>query len=535
MDTRKVPAGTGEAAYLLEDDIESQLLQAQLEENPADNSGWQTSFKNAATSFGRGVVDTMKAVGAGVATGFRHLTAHPFASVIGFLNAAPTALYALTGPSGASPEKIGSAWWYGMSVIKRIYSVSCGGASFAINGIMNAKFLVFTPKKVKSTVLKTFNSPSDFIVSTGSLVISLSSATGAAMLSYKSFTWLPYGEYTAAILGAGAGLVLAITRYPSIADILKKPALLFKNRFRFQRKLADKLEHINHEHLATVENELSTIIAELREMHGEINPVTNQAAYEEVLKRLTEKLDQLGEMHPNLINATSNSEYVKYYTGVLFDTTMALTLFAAPTFITFTQNGYDAVNLISKYASKNTLDELNKGLKILIGLPCGIASAMFYFNSGLKLRDTAVDVVSELYSNPKKIPAYLLLCATNGLASGSMFNVAHEIITKTNIFNLTDNAPGSTYRIAQGIGGVFVNTIITSREALLDHRENTVEPLSVAGIAAQLRLEDEVLSDESCQQLGQLGLFGRKDRAMENNTPVYDLIESDQEEVIFNV
>lgn len=535
--TNSVPDGS-DATPLLFDDLEAQLesegLQAHSQEDAQEsNSGWLSGFVSGAKNVGRSLWNTTKAVGTALASGARHFKQHPFASTFGLVTAAPVALFALTGPSGSNPSKIGKTWWLAMSIGKRIYSIACGGASFTINGIMNARFLVTTPKKFFSTIKTTFKSPGDFAISISAIGITLASGAGAWMLSYKAFTWLPYGEVLAVAPASLAALIMAFSRYPSIAVMLKKPGHLLRNHFRFQRAFADKLDHINQAHLEEVERELREIITTLRDHYGDIDIRTNHEAYEKLLKQLSAKLSDLSEVHPDLIRDTSNGEYAKYYASVLFDTTLALALFAAAAFITFSQKGYDAVSLVSKFATGESLDSLDEIAKILIGLPSGLASAMYYGNSGLGLRETMVQVVTELYRAPGKIPAYLALFGINGLASGSMFNVARGIVAEDNLYGIKDNMLGSTYRIAQGVSAVAVNTIITSREALLGKDED-VHALNISAIANDLRYQEEqVLSNESIAQMKHLGLWSRNRRRSENDASVQLVTDDEHDSSIY--
>src|SRR5579885_1907823 len=223
-----------------------------------ESQGWLSWAWNGVTS---GAVFTAKAVG----NGLLYAVKHPIVTTLSLVTAAPPALNALAMPSGKSPDKIGTEWWNEMSTWKKAHSIINSASSLAINAIMNAFFLPTAWEKFRKSITHAFDSPKDFIDNLFSIVLGLGGAVAAAAIAYAAFTWLWYGEISAAVPSAISFVVTLASRYIGVKNIFKRIHNLFSDDAKTQAEFAENLEHIKPEYLDELREKFEIILEEVFE------------------------------------------------------------------------------------------------------------------------------------------------------------------------------------------------------------------------------------------------------------------------------
>lgn len=447
----------------------------------------------------------------------KHILNYLFAA----LAAAPSAINALAGPSGQSPEKIGTEWWSAMSAFTKVYSLASGVSSMAINIFMNALFLPVCLQKLSASLKDMRNGWQYIALGVSGLILAFGAGIAAGALSWNSFLWLPLSAL-ASIPTITGFAITAAARFISIKTIFSRIGNIFNANARLQKELAVKLEHINDQYLGEVNVKTKHIINQLFPDKQD-QPLTDEE-YESVIVQLARQLDALettltSEGNSLFNNATTTKAVIKY-AGLICDILIALTTLS-PAYAAFTQKGFDGVNILSKITSGHTLDDLQTGAKAAIGLVPGVASGIFYANAGFDFRSTMTDLIRHLYHNPASIPAAIALLAANGLASNSMTNVAQGIIDKPdNIFAFDHGPYGNAFKATLTIGGAVVNTKASTTKVFLSPPAPNAEDITFADITKQMRnTDDHRISTETVNQLRTLGLFSRPAPAQQY-TPV---------------
>lgn len=434
--------------------------------------------------------------------------------IVAAIAASPTAFSALVGPSGQGPEKIGSEWWDAMSIARRILCVACGVSSEAVNTIMNALFIPVAFDKIKAS-LADIGIPAQAAKSIAALLLGIGGGIAAGALSYSSFLWLP----VAALSVIPSTIAFAITfagRFISIKNIFNRISNLLNANVRLQKIFADKLAHINDNRIEEAEAKLKTIITQSFPDKNADEPLT-EAEYQAVIERLAEQLNAMDDLYDDLIKDTTTTEMLLKYSGLVIDLITAVSILT-PAFMTFSQKGFDGVNIISKLVAGTPLTDLHPVAKVGIGAAPGLASAMFYTSAGMDFRGNMVEVFKYLYQHPTSIPGALGLLTANAFASFSMSSVAQAVIDKPdNIYHLANNAYGTTYLATQTAGGLIVNLNSCVVKAYLTNSEPAAQDLTLAHLAKRTSGEDHPISDTTAAALRQFNLFAPK---AGENTPV---------------
>lgn len=427
--------------------------------------------------------------------------------IIAAIAASPTAFSALVGPSGQGPEKIGSEWWNDMSIARRILCVACGVSSEAVNTIMNALFIPVAFDKIKAS-LADIGIPAQAAKSIAALLLGIGGGIAAGALSYSSFLWLP----VAALSVIPSTIAFAITfasRFIGIKNIFNRVSNLLNANVRLQKIFADKLAHINDNRIEEAEAKLKAIITETFPDKNPDEPLT-EAEYQSVIEKLAERLNAMDDLYDDLIKDTTTTEMLLKYSGLIIDLITAVSILT-PAFVTFSQKGFDGVNIISKLVAGTPLTDLHPAAKVGIGAAPGLASAMFYTSAGMDFRGNMVEVFKYLYQHPTSIPGALGLLTANAFASFSMSSVAQAVIDKPdNIYHLANNAYGTTYLAAQTAGGLIVNLNSCVVKAYLSNPEPAAKDLTVAHLAKRTSGEDHPISDVTATALRQFNLFAPK-------------------------
>lgn len=427
--------------------------------------------------------------------------------IIAAIAASPTAFSALVGPSGQGPEKIGSEWWNAMSIARRILCVACGVSSEAVNTIMNALFIPVAFDKIKAS-LADIGIPAQAAKSIAALLLGIGGGIAAGALSYSSFLWLPVAVLSA-IPSTIAFLITFASRFIGIKNIFNRVSNLLNANVRLQKVFADKLAHLNDNHLDEAEAKLKAIITETFPDKKPDEPLT-EAEYQSVIEKLAEQLNAMDDLYDDLIKDTTTTEMLLKYSGLVIDLITAISILT-PAYMTFSQKGFDGVNIISKLTTGTALTDLHPAAKAGIGAAPGLASAMFYTSAGMDFRGNMVETFKHLYQHPASIPGALGLFAANAFASFSMSSVAQAVIDKPdNIYNLANNAYGTTYLATQTAGGLIVNLNSCVVKAYLNKPEPAAKDVTLAHLAKRTSGEDHPISDDTATALRQFNLFAPK-------------------------
>lgn len=444
--------------------------------------------------------------------------------VVAGIASAPTALNAFAAPSGQGPEHIGAAWWNSMSLFRQIYSVSSGISSEVVNTIMNALFIPVGWQKLRESIAG-FRELPMAIKGSIAILLSLGAAVAAGAIAYTSFAWLPV-SYLAVLPTVVSFVITFAGRFISVKSIFSRIRTLLSEDGRTQKLFADKLAHINEAHLDDVERRLNSIILNQFPNKNLDEPLTD-AEYQEVIVAVAEMLDGLSNNEDvDLINDATTREAVLRYLGLILDITTAISIMT-PTFMTYTQKGFDGVNILADKIAGTSLNEINPFAKAAIGTLPGAPSAMFFAAAGMDFRSNMVEMFKYVYQSPRSIPAMLGLFAVNGIACNSMSSLAQSTInTPGNIFALANNAYGTTYLTFQTIGGFITNMNSCVVKAYLTEPAPAANNVTIQHLVKRTSGEDHPISSETARALRQLNMFAPKQGGYtrvqdQNSVPVF--------------
>ncbi len=447
--------------------------------------------------------------------------------ILAGIAASPSALNALAAPSGLGPEHIGAEWWNNMSTARQIYSVASGGSSFAVNTIMNALFIPVSIDKVKNGLTEMRNGCASVVSNTSALGLGVGSAVAAGAIAYGSFLWLPVSAL-ASIPTVIAFVITFASRYIGIRNIYNRIGNLFNADVRLQKAFADKLEHIDETQIDAVNAKLQNIIAELFPGRDNTKPLTEEE-WQLVIAELATKLETIEGLQ---INDATVTETIANAAGTIFDITVSIAIMT-PAFMTFTQKGFDGVNILSKFAGQ-PLDDIHVTAKAAIGFVPGLASGMSYASGGMDFRNTMTSVIKHLFQNPTSLLPAIGLFAANGVASNSMSNVGQGVINKpNNIFALANNTYGTIYLALLTIGGAMFNMNSSFAKAFLGSSATAAQDLKVLDVAKRLRADDKPISSQTASVLSQSSVLAQPPQREQQNTYVQD--EDTSNDFVFNV
>lgn len=447
---------------------------------------------------------------------FGYAIHHPVTTLLAMVTAAPNTVNALVGPSGVSPAKLGSAWWNNMTLFQKMYSIGCAGSSFTINAIINALFLPLAWTKFRTGIGNIKQGPVEASKSIASIILGTFAGVAAFAIGYYAFMWLPYGKVSALPIALSNLTINFASRFISIVAILSAVSVFVSSVARKVRRYAEQLEHLHPRHLPKVERELQEILGQL---FPDADRSLTTEEYQAVVQALIIKLNALQQLHPDLLKTPTTAEYARSYAKTLSSLTFAF-IVACSGFVTFTQKGFDGINIFSMLTSDHNLEDLPATGRACIGMLSGIATFMFYANNSFNFIHNMTTLTKHLYREPQHIPKALLIFATNGLACISMTTVARGVADNPhNIFGITDNAFKTLFITDTTIGGALANTNSSIEKALLPTRiEPDVNEIKVADIIHYLRnAPTHTITPHTVALLHQHGLFYT--HVQDENTP----------------
>lgn len=446
-------------------------------------------------------------------SGVSHVYHHPISSVLAFVTATPNTINALVGPSGINPANLGPEWWNNMTNFQRVYSITCSLSSQTINTIMNAMFLPLAKQKLVTGIKQIRTGCSAATQTLTSILLGASAGIAAGAIGYNAFLWLPAGKFTAVPIALANLLINFASRFISIVSIFGRISIMLNANSRQQGQFADELSHINPDYLFEVEDAIQEILHYLYPHHDE-TPLT-QEEYQRFLTMLAVRLNVLRRLHPDLMLDHTNDAYCRAYAATICNIAFAVTVSVAG-YLTFTQKGFDGINIFSTLLSKRSLEDIPAALQALMGSLSGIASFMFYANNGFNFTNNMVLLCKHLYREPQHLPKTLLIFAANACACISMTTVARGVVKNPhNIFGFEENALSYIYITDMTIAGALTNTNSSIEKALLPtHTDPKFSDISLPDVIQFLQNKtSHSITTETASMLRRYSLFA---------TPVQD-------------
>lgn len=437
----------------------------------------------------------------GIKTVGRFIAQNKLSTFLAFVTAAPNAINALAAPSGVNPANINSEWWAKLLPITKVYSIVSMASSFLINFIMHLLVLPLAWQKFRGAISDMRKGPWFAFKNGVALYFGSFGALAAGAIGYNSFLWLPYGKFTALPIAATNLLIHFATRFPSLIAVEDLAEGVLKGEISLQQHFAETLQHINHYELPLIEEQLQIIILRMEQNRALIGQPFDEDAYQKLTRKLSRRLTQLSQAHPDLIQKPVTHEYIIKYTGLLTCVTFALAS-ATSGFMTFAQKGFDGVNILARLLANNPLDDMHPGFKALIGASPGFSTAIFYGKNSFDFPRIMTKLIKELYKKPIQIPAALGLLAANGFASASMNSVAQGVVNNpNNMFGLKLDTPGILYITGTTIAGATANTNNSINKAFLSPAPTSPEQISLPIFIQHLRDTENRLSPKTVQAL----------------------------------
>ncbi|MBV9575504.1 MAG: hypothetical protein JO149_02645, partial [Gammaproteobacteria bacterium] len=432
---------------------------------------------------------------------------HPIASILGVLTAAQPAFNAFLNESHTNAKDFGQKVWDAMSFETKMLSIIELTASFLVNYPAGKKFIGDALEKLKTNTRDMFKSPSDFLDNFFSQLIGIDSGAGAAALTFSAFTWIAAGGVAIpSALGGLSFIITSASRYIGFKRAIQIISNLFNHYANVQRMAIDELKHLklDNEVVLTAEElvyvgsdpQFADLFHSIREIlqaaiDAEVDQIKTQKEadneiknknltaedYENLFLKLVEAANTLDKLHlgnvSRIFNKKTAKENLAEYVDIVSKLSFGLT-FGLPAAAIFMQEGFNAVNIISKLSFNYDLDTdaLNVWYKRLIGLGSGIGSGTLYAVCAADFPKLAfVDLPTYLWQYPKHIASTVVLFAFNYFASYSMRNVTENILKEKNILGLLNEFNKELPYIVQ-LGGAFVNI----RSKLMEYKINAKDP-----------------------------------------------------------
>lgn len=395
----------------------------------------------------------------------------------------PNAMNAFCEPSGVKPADISLEWWNSLSTKTQFLSILNALFSMGVNVFVQRDYIPQALKELRESFGKCFNSPTDFLGNSLTLVSSSAAAFAFAAMSYEAFKWV--GDVASILPGAASLATSFTTRYPSVKKGTHKIRLALNKDMRVQRQMADKLRHLKLNYA----NSLRTLI---RTEGFKLNN-----------KDLARLLDSLGNEVEGIplgevLSPKTPFERLKEYSLLALEASFS-TVISTAAFITFTQKGFDGTNAIA-HLRGGDLDYLSRLEKFGIGVTGGGVSMMLYWLAALNFIPTATFVASELFwgavhagrqlirhpietlqetvESPQRFYRYCKLSLGTVAvwrAGGAMITVGNGVVrNKKGIFHpLFEYFPGyrKIFADLNGYGGIAINLTAVINQILKKEKE----------------------------------------------------------------
>ncbi len=483
----------------------------ETEEAPIQKQGWGWSAWNHIKKAG-------KTIGIGI---------------VSIAAALPTALNAAGGDDFTPGEA--KTKWPLLSKVAKALAITRGVSSLSINTILN---FIYLPIATNQLINGFKNIKSQPLRLTLALLAGIATALASYALGMAAFQSLGGNVIATLFAGLNTGISFAQNfagTYSIIAYFINKLDITSK----IQLKGINKLRSINK----LPKRQQIDLLASLQ---AELDSIWNEKTYTQANEHEKRILlsNALFALNKHLLEKEKTfflGDYENYVTknaGLIFDIIFTVAV-SIPTLLTFTQTGYDAFRTLESLTTDaHKIENLTPALKILTGLPTGLASVAFTALQAFLLRSTAVEIVHKMAREPKQIPLELLkilpLGVLNYFASSSMANVGRQI-AENNILHIPGpNTPlGKTFIYTNQIAGATTNVNATIGQAILgnqaspsklDNKKPRVEDILVAlqdTFANQITAEDaqklqhlwdsnntdNIENDAPPASVGQAGLF----------------------------
>src|SRR3990167_1382747 len=418
---------------------------ARLVINESDASSYGTATDNVVTSTPPSI---WRRLGNGLASGCqrvagatRYVCAHPAeaakktaTAVLSVAAAAPNTVSAFFAPSKTDPSQVEnlSTWWSGLSLGKQIHSIANGAASAVVNTIMNVLFFPAAARRLSKIIPKTFKSGRDFCRSLVSLIGGGAGATAASGIAYSAFLWLgmPFA------IGAAVFnfLIYFATRFVGITNTIKKVKHFLNPDLRFQKRCVKLL---NPEYKGQI-NDFIT--------HYTSNP--SEASFRDLFTELNKLCNERG--FNNVFRKPNKKEKLKKFLGILFDILLLLPIIPS-SFISFSQKGFDGIQMFDKLGGGTTIANLHIWAKRAIGFIPGLVSTIFYTATTLDLRPALVRTYDKVRRKKTRIIPVAALMGANALSGASQEGIAGAIASNPD--NLYGLQPPSQSTLSQTFVG----------------------------------------------------------------------------------
>lgn len=395
----------------------------------------------------------------------------------------PNGINAFCEPSRVKPANLSGAWWNNLSTETQFLSITNLVFSLGVNVFVQRDFIPQALNQLRDGFGKCFQSTTNFVGNSLTLVSSSAAAFSFAAMSSEAFKWM--GNIAPIFSGLASLGTTFMTRYPSVKKATQKIHLFFDENQRFQKKMADRLRHLQ-------QNPARTFTELVQTNHYKLN--NHDLA--QLLRAFGEETDGLALTQ--LIRPRTTMENLKDYSWLALETSFSAVI-ASTAFITFTQKGFDGANAITHLFHSN-LDDLSPAERFAIGGIGGTVSAMLYIIAGLNLLPSIHYVSSTLFSdvinagrrfvhhprttlqetiaNPHQFLRFLklsLACLAVWRSSGAMTTVGNGVAhNEKGIFSFLFQfwpAYKASFAALNGLGGFAINFTATINQILKHERE----------------------------------------------------------------
>lgn len=263
------------------------------------------------------------------------------------------------------------------------------------------------------------------------------------------------------LLNQQTNTILQAKRQLEEKDLAALEHMREKERLRIAKSKSISVLDLNSNDKAEIENLISQKASEILIAKYRLT----DDDYELLFKSLITKLAELEALHPknldtNLYNDKAIREYLVEYSGTLVKLGLAIACGVSSGAV-YMQKGFDAVNIVSKYAGHD-LKDLDIWIKRLIGSSSGLASGLLYAASAADFPSLFfVTLPTYLYNHPKQICAALFLLVANYYASASMQSVSTGVVSRKDhiLGMLAEGQMKEILPVAVRVGCGFVNII----------------------------------------------------------------------------
>jgi hypothetical protein len=380
-------------------------------------------------------------------------------STVSLIAGSSSAINAGVNASKSQPQDISEAWWNAMSAPLQADTGWSFSASLSVNVIFAYNSISEAFDKARDNLFKRNQTRQEILENFITVTLGSSAAIASAAISYNAFSWT-IGAVSYPVTVASL-LINFTTRYVGVRTLINRFHLHLDKDLIIKNQCVQDLERIDPAYYKEV-NE--AVLAAFEKNEKKLDKEFIAIFATEFLELLEEK--------PDILKPETDSEAFNRRAFFLFEVVFACSigLAALPT---FTQKGFDGINLLVTLIKTDGMNFLAWYLKALVGAMPGIATAMLYTISALDFPKLTMTIMQGLFDAMKNaegihahlklvvpVMAFLYLAIANGFASSSMQNVAEGVFGKPDrIFDFisTENILGKILIPLNRIGGGVTN------------------------------------------------------------------------------